>query len=162
MTVKWHGTGAYTWKSRRSFKTEAVGVESRAMIVRRHLALALAIVCGAAHAAWTEISRFDDGMRIYVDRSSVRRDGDTAEVMHLVRWAEAQQDEGLPAYHSTVVRTLYDCKGKRERYLESTSFAGPMGDGAAVVADENAVEGWYSISEASMEDKLWSIACGRR
>ena len=137
------------------------------MNAQRHLALALALAALshaalAAPAAWTEISRFDDGMRVYVDRSSARRNGDTAEVLHLVRWAEPQQDDGLPTYRSTVVRALYDCLGKRERYLESTSFAGPMGDGDAVLADENAVEGWYSISPASMEDTLWAVACGAR
>ena len=137
------------------------------MKAQRQLALALALAALnhtvlAAPSAWTEISRFEDGMRVYVDRSSARRNGDIAEVLHLVRWAEPQQDDGLPAYRSTVVRTLYDCQGKRERYLESTSFAGPMGDGAAVLADENAVEGWYSISPASMEDKLWAVACGAR
>ena len=125
------------------------------------LAFALAALNGAACAEWIEIDRFDDGMRVYVDRATAKRNGDTAEVMHLVRWAEPQQDEGLPPYRSTVVRTLYDCQNKHERYLESTSFAGPLGDGAAVVADENAVEGWYSISEASLEDKLWTVACGK-
>ena len=128
---------------------------------RYALILALAFASGAATAEWTELSRFDDGMRVYVDRASARREGGTAELTHLVRWGEPQRDEGLPAYRSTVVRTLYDCQDKHERYLESTSFAGPMGDGDAVLADENAVEGWYSISEASMEDKLWTIACGK-
>ena len=129
------------------------------------LTLALAALGPAAVAAptqWTEVTRFEDGMRVYVDRASAKRQGDTAELMHLVRWAEPQQDDGLPAYRSTIVRTLYDCRGKRERYLESTSFAGPMGDGEAVLADENAVEGWYSISEASMEDRLWAVACRAR
>ena len=27
-------------------------------------------------------------------------------------------------------------------------------------ADGQEVEGWYSISDASMEEKLWQIACG--
>ena len=129
---------------------------------RYALILALAVASGAATAEWIEIARFDDGMRVYADRASARRQDNTAELMHLVRWGEPQQDEGLPAYRSTVVRTLYDCQDKHERYLESTSFAGPMGDGDAVLADENAVVGWYSISEASMEDKLWTIACGKR
>ena len=147
-------------------RSAAAGVKSRAMKATKHLALALALAAlnSAAQAEWSEIDRFEDGMRVYVDRASAHRDasGEHAELLHLVRWAEPQQDEGLPPYRSTVVRTLYDCQDKHERYLESTSFAGPMGDGAAVVADENAVDGWYSISEASLEDKLWAVACARR
>ena len=37
-----------------------------------------------------------------------------------------------------------------------------MGDGAKVVEDDDEAEAWYSISEASMEDKLWKIACAAR
>ena len=81
-----------------------------------------------------------------------------AEILHLVRWAEPQVDPGLPPYLSTVVRTAYDCTGKKERYLASTSYAGNLGNGATVVADEDAAEGWSSISEDSMEEKIWSLA----
>ena len=51
-----------------------------------------------------------------------------AEILHLVRWAEPQVDPGLPPYLSTVVRTAYDCTGKKERYLASTSYAGNLGN----------------------------------
>jgi len=124
------------------------------------LALALALLNGAALAEWVEIEKFEDGIRVFVERSSLRRSGDTAQLEHLVRWSEPQRDEGLPAYLSTTVRTAYDCIGKREKYLSSTSYAGTMGNGAKVVADDNEAQGWYSISESSMEDKLWKIACG--
>lgn len=117
------------------------------------------LVSLAARAEWQEISRFDDGMRVYVDRASARREGDMGQVLHLVRWAEPQEEEGQPAYRSTVVRTVYDCVNKRERYLSSLSFAGPMGDGIKVAADGQEVERWYTISEASMEEALWTVAC---
>jgi hypothetical protein len=124
------------------------------------LSLALALLNGAALAEWVEIERFEDGIRVFVDRTSLRRSGDTAQLEHLVRWSEPQRDEGLPVYLSTTVRTAYDCIGKLEKYLSSTSYAGAMGNGAEVVADDNEAQGWYSISESSMEDKLWKIACG--
>lgn len=135
------------------------------MKAKKHhfLALALAALCATANAEWVEVSRFDDGMRVYVDRSTVRRDADdTAQLTHLVRWGEPQQDPGQAPYLSTVVRTLYDCAGKQERYLASTSYAGAMGDGATIIADEDAADDWYSISEASLENKLWSVACAAR
>ena len=112
-----------------------------------------------ACAEWQEIARFDDGMRVYVDRATVRRDGDTAQVQHLVRWAEPQEEEGQAPYRSTVVRTVYDCVNKRERYLSSLSFSGPMVSGIKVAADGQEVDRWYTISDASMEETLWRIAC---
>ena len=122
--------------------------------------LALAMLSAVARAEWQEIARFEDNTRIYVDRKTVQRDGTIAQALHLVRWGEPQADPGLPPYLSTVVRTAYDCTGKKERYLASTSYAGNLGNGATVVADEDAAEGWSSISEDSMEEKIWRVACG--
>ena len=113
-----------------------------------------------AFADWIKVEQFEDGMRVYADPASVTRAGDTAQATHLVRWAEPQVDEGTPPYQSTVVQTAYDCGDKLERYLASTSYAGPMGDGPRVLHDDNAAATWYTISDASMEAKLWAIACG--
>lgn len=121
--------------------------------------IVLLLASVSAQAEWQELSRFEDGMRVYVDRASVRREGDTGQVLHLVRWAEPQEEEGQPVYRSTVVRTVYDCVNKRERYLSSLSFTGPMGDGIKVAADGQEAERWYTISEASMEEALWKVAC---
>ena len=124
------------------------------------LALVLAALSCSALAEWVEIEKFEDGMRVFVDKTTARRSGDTAQVLHLVRWGEPQVEPGHPNYLSTIVRTSYDCIGKREKYMASTSYTGPMGNGAKVIADEDEVENWYSISESSLEDKLWKVACG--
>jgi hypothetical protein len=126
------------------------------------LMLTLALFCGTAFAEWIEIQRFDDGMRVFADPASARRTGQTAQLTHLVRWGEPQLEPGSPPYRSTVVQTSYDCVAKRERYLASTSYAGAMGDGAKVSEDDDEADAWYSISEASMEDKLWKLACAAR
>ena len=136
-------------------------VKSRPMNTTRRwaLALLLASVSASSLAEWTEIEKFDDGMRVFVDPATVRRTGDTAQLLHLVRWGEPQLEPGSPNYLSTVVRSTYDCIGKREKYLASTSFSGTMGNGAIVISDEDAVDHWYSISASSLEEKLWKLAC---
>ena len=137
-------------------------VKLRPMRIHLSLLLALSLASGTAFAEWIEIQKFDDGMRVFVDRSSARRSGEQAQVTHLVRWSEPQLEPDSPPYRSTVVKTAYDCVAKRERYLASTSYAGTMGDGAKVIEDDDEAEAWYSISESSMEDKLWKIACAAR
>jgi len=124
------------------------------------IALTLATVSTLARAEWGEITRFEDNTRIYVDKKTARRDGDIAQVLHLVRWGEPQADPGQPPYLSTVVRTAYDCANKKERYLASTSYAGAMGNGVTIVADQEEAATWASISDDSMEEKLWKTACG--
>lgn len=127
---------------------------------RLALTLVLATMSNAVLAEWVEIEKFDDGMRVYVDKATVRRSGNTAEVSHLVRWGEAQLETGKSAYLSTIVRTAYNCADKGEKYLASISYTGAMGNGDRVISDENEAPEWYSISASSMEDKLWKIACG--
>ena len=126
---------------------------------RTLLIFVLAGCFGTARAEWVEIERFEDGMRVYVDAATARREGDLGEVRHLVNWGEPQEEPGQAAYRSTIVQTRYDCLGKGEKYLSSVSYAEPMGKGIKVAADGREVEGWYSISSGSMEEKLWQIAC---
>ena len=139
------------------------GLKSRPMKTARHalFGLALALAALPALADWKEIYRFDDGMRIFVNQTRPFRDGDFAEITHLVRWGEPQTDDDDAVYLSTLVRTRYDCQHKLERYLGSTSYAGQMANGDVVISDDNEADKWYTISEASMEEKLWNVACRR-
>lgn len=127
---------------------------------RLALSFLLATLSVNAHADWREIEKFEDGMRVFVDPGSARRTGDTASVEHLVRWAEPQIEAGQPPYLSTKVLTHYDCQGKREKYVSSISYSGAMGNGPRVAIDDNGAESWYSVSESSLEEKLWKVACG--
>ena len=129
--------------------------------IRLLTALTFTALSALAHAEWGEIARFEDNTRIYVDKKTANRDGNIAQVLHLVRWGEPQTDPGQPPYLSTVVRTAYDCANKKERYLASTSYAGAMGDGATITADQDDAATWDSISADSMEEKLWKVACGK-
>ena len=92
----------------------------------------------------------------------MRHNADQVELTHLVRWPEAQVEPGVPAYRSTVVRSLYDCAARRQKYLGSSSYAGVMGNGARVAVDGHEAERWDTVSEDSMEEKLWQLACGAR
>lgn len=132
------------------------------LIKRIVLTISLTVLSTAVLAEWLEIQKFEDGMVVFVDPATASRSGDTAQVMHLVHWGEPQRDDDTPPYRSTIVRTAYDCTSKHEKYLSSTSYAGPMGGGAKVIEDEDEAEIWYSISQSSMEDKLWTIACSAK
>lgn len=123
------------------------------------LATLFAMLPLTAFADWNEISSFDDGMRVFVNTGTVERIDEIAVVSHLVRWGEPQKSDEEAVYRSTIVRTRYDCANKLERYLGSVSYAGPMGNGDVVISDENEADKWYTISDGSMEEKLWSVAC---
>lgn len=128
--------------------------------IKRLAALAAcALLSHGTQAEWQEVYKFEDGMRIFVDQATARRSSDIAEMAHLVRWPEPQLADDNHIFRSTVVRASYDCAGKHERYLSSTSYSEAMGEGDKVLEDENEAQVWYSISDSSMEDKLWTVAC---
>lgn len=133
----------------------------RARFIKRLQAVLLGVFLSApAWAGWEEIERFDDGLRIYVDRHALRRDGEVGYAAHLVRWSEPQTGDDHPPYRSTVVRSAYHCEQKLERYLGSVSYAGAFGDGAKVLEDSDEAVLWYRVSDDSMEGKLWRLVCG--
>ena len=141
--------------------TQTSALKSRPMktTCRFGLIALLTILPRLAFAEWDEIAVFDDGMRVFVNATTVERIDDIAVVSHLVRWGEPQKSDEDAVYRSTIVRTRCDCAKKLERYLGSTSYAGPMGNGDVVISDEDEADKWYTISEGSMEEKLWSVAC---
>ena len=110
-------------------------------------------------ASWVEIDHFDDGIRIFADQKNLRRTANVAHLAHLVRWSEPQIEPDLPPYWSTIVQVDYDCNAKKEKYVSSISYAGKMGDGAAIISDEDAAGDWADISPDSMEEKLLKFAC---
>ena len=131
------------------------------MNVLRPVLFAVCAVClaGPALAAWEEIERFEDGMRVYVRRDSLQLDGEVGVLEHLVRWPEPQTGEDHPPYRSTVVRAAYHCTQKLERYLGSRAVAGVLGDGDVILEDREEAQVWYRVSDDAMEGKLWRIAC---
>lgn len=127
--------------------------------VKLALALLLVVSNTGALAEWTAVEKFEDNTEVFADPTSAQRSGDLAQLRHLVRWGEPQADDGYPPYRSTVVRMAYDCRTRKEKYLASISYAGATGDGERIVSDENEAESWTGVSDASMEEKLWTIAC---
>jgi hypothetical protein len=123
------------------------------------LALLLFVLNTCAWAEWTSVDRFEDNTEVFAEPASARRSGDLAHLNHLVRWGEPQTDDGHPPYRSTIVHMAYECRTHKEKYLASISYAGASGDGERIVSDDDEAESWTSVSEASMEEKLWAIAC---
>lgn len=122
--------------------------------------LLLVLLCPlSAMAVWEEIDQFEDGMRIYVQRESLRREGEVSYLDHLVRWPEPQTGEGHAPYRSTRVHVAYHCREKLERYLSSRAYAGLAGDGTVIMEDAEEAQLWYRVSDDSMEGRLWRIAC---
>jgi hypothetical protein len=115
---------------------------------------------GPAPDQWTLLgtTAANDGMDVYVSRSTIRRSGPLAKMAELWDFKTPQAFEGKP-YLSARNQYEYDCVASRRKMLWTTGFSGHMGQGA-VVGSGKAGTGWEEVGSGPLHD-LWKAACTR-
>ena len=124
------------------------------------LGLMLLVTAGAASAEWTRAGSNDDFI-YYVDRATIRRNGNLVKMWILRDFKSAQKHDGTP-YLSERGQNEYDCKEENYRILAFTFFAGKMGDGKVVYNTSKTSMKWSPIAPGSVAETLWKIACGKK
>jgi|SRR5579871_273743 len=125
-------------------------------------AASVAAPCWAA--TWDLITVSDqDLVRFYVDPASVRKQGSVRRARLLFDYKQVQQDpDTLIEHRSTVEVASIDCGHHRLAPIEATSYAGNMGQGAAVVVNEAVAESrlrYVDAAAGSIDDKVVSFVC---
>ena len=115
----------------------------------------------AASAEWTRVDGNDDFIQ-YVDRATIRRNGNFVKMWSLADNETVQTDADGDSYLSSKSQQEYDCKEEKKRLLAFTWFDGKMGNGKVVYFNGNARGEWSPIAPGSIGEILWKIACGKR
>jgi len=71
----------------------------------------------------------DNLKTIYVDPSTIKRDGNLVDFWMLHSYNYPMDYEGGKQYQSTIGRSVYDCKNEIQRTLYYTIYQGPKGTG---------------------------------
>ena len=110
-----------------------------------------------ASAEWVENGRSGDGITFYVDRTTIRYNGNIVTRWELWDYQIIQTVKGH-SYLSAKVKREYDCTGKTTRTLGVTYMSGNMGAGTAVgrSSQENT---WQPVEPGSFGEKRWVVAC---
>ena len=119
------------------------------------MGLMLAMTAGTASAEWTLVGPNDD-ITLYVDRTTIRRNGNFVKMWSLFDYIKV---EG-PRHLSTRSQSEFDCKGEKMRTLALTSFSGQMLSGTVNYTDSITGE-WTAVAPQSMGETMWKIACGK-
>lgn len=114
-------------------------------------------------AEWVVVERdyFSPGLQtIYVDPTSLQRDGNLATISQLIdyKWMQGNY-VGTPRFLSTTARKQFDCTGRRVRSLTFTEYYGHMATGVAMSAYV-ANNQWLPIELQTLNHALFEIACG--
>lgn len=97
---------------------------------------------------------------VYIDLSTLRRDGQLATMVTLIDWKWMQGNRSPMRFYSTTLTKQFDCMGNRMRLLAFTDFYGHMGTGRRVASYESEAS-WSPIEPESLNHVLWEMACRR-
>ena len=122
------------------------------------MGLMLLVVSGAAIADWTAVGENDELIQ-YVDRETIRRNGNFVKMWSLADYKKAKVFGGKSDLSSRGQQE-YDCKDEKRRFLAFTTFSGQMGSGAVTYNDSD-TEKWVPVAPGSVGVTLWKIACGK-
>lgn len=121
---------------------------------RKSLLLPLLLVTtGSAWAGWEEVYTTAE-VTVYVDRATIRNDGNLRMMWSLINNKQRNKDGGM----SLRMRNEYDCKGERRRYLALSGHAEPMAGGKVLFSHgENGT--WRSIPPGTADEAVLKIVC---
>lgn len=123
------------------------------------LMMLLAVVSNSAAAEWSEVRQnaFD---RDYIDRNSIRWDGETAYMSNLVNFDRFRVLGNGERYLSMQASRKYDCKNPQSRIVQVSWYAENMGLGPMVAKDDQPYN-WVLYESSVSTQLLWKLACGK-
>jgi len=96
---------------------------------------------------------------IYVDPSTIRREGDRAEMWVLIDYASPQPDKTGKQVMSDKLQYQYDCSGKQLSIVATSAHTGPMASGEIVNVNPDPPQ-LTPIPAGTTAEKMWQHACG--
>jgi len=127
------------------------------------LIILLALNSGSVYAEWVAVEKdyLSPGLQtVYIDRDSIRREGNLVTLWQLIDFKWMQGSARGPArFMSTETHKQFDCAGRRVRLLAFTEFSHSMGTGIPVDGHVDSAN-WLPVEPDSMNYALWEVVCG--
>jgi Surface-adhesin protein E len=108
-----------------------------------------------AAAGWVQFMKFSTSI-VYIDSTSVRKEGDTRTAMVLVDMNQKEPD----GVQSKLGRSEIDCQALRMRIHDLTGFPGNMASGDPVYAFSGSTD-WMPIPPDSALGNTLKLVCSR-
>ena len=129
-------------------------------MIRTVLVLVLWFACGSAIAEWTPVGGNPKIFAAYADKASIRRAGDSVEMLGLYDFLMPDVSADGQPQQSTVVLREYDCREKRVRLLAYVDYAGRMGAGRVISpAGAKGSGRWEPVVAGALDEVFLAIAC---
>jgi hypothetical protein len=130
----------------------------------------LVLSSAPVYAEWVAVEKpyLSPGLRtLYVDPTSIRRQGNLVTLWQLIDFTWMQGNAGMDPlgfgphrFLSTTTQKQFDCREKRVRSLAFTEFSRHMGTGIpsnGYVDPDN----WMPVEPDSINEALWEVGCAK-
>ncbi len=131
--------------------------------MKRLLFATLMVVCSVSWADWVYENNTDSFI-IFLDKSTIRKNGNIAKMWELKDFFVAQTDNDWKKFKSSKVRRAYNCREEKIAVIAVIDYSGSMGVGD-VIASVDLKESnwnWFSIVPDSLGEDQWKIVCGKQ
>jgi hypothetical protein len=109
-------------------------------------------------AEWVVFESAPDAT-IYVDPSTIRREGDRAEMWVLIDYRQPLPDKTGKQVLSDKLHYQYDCKGRQFSIVDTSAHAGPMASGELINVNPDPPE-VTPVPPGTTAEKMLQHACG--
>ena len=125
------------------------------------LMLMLIFISTSVMAEWTALkwSHEDGGLTLFVDYTTIRKEGDIAKMLSLVDFKVIEKDE--VDLYSSRAQNEYNCKERKIKQLFYSLYSDSMGKGKMEHANSEHLN-WLPVQPESMEEALWKAACDKK
>jgi hypothetical protein len=123
------------------------------------MVLGFVLMAGSAQAVEWSYVESAGSSDAYIDRETIRRNGNTARAWSLADYARPQT-ELFGTFSSTRSLGEYDCAEQRSRGLQVHALAGNMARGE-IVASVTPPGEWSYVAPGTMTEALMEAVCGR-
>ena len=126
--------------------------------------LLMAVVYGIAPckpalgAEWVVFEAAPDAT-IYVDTSTIHKDGGRAEMWVLIDYKTPQLDKTGKHVLSDKLHYQYECKEKQLSIIATSAHAGPMASGETININPDPPQ-LRPVPEGTTAEQMWKRACG--
>lgn len=112
-------------------------------------------------AEWTEVewSHEDGGLTLYVDYTTIRKEGSKVRMLSLTDFEIIVKDK-IDLFSSRT-QAEFDCGEKKMRQLFYALYSGNMGSGKMEHSNSEHLK-WMPVEPGSMGEAMWEIACGKK
>lgn len=123
------------------------------------LLLSTLVLSSSALAQWSLLGR-NENLRVYLDQTSIQRNGDIAQMWQLYDYTTAQWVGTQTVVMSVRNLVEYDCRNSRSRTIAGAAYSEQMGGGRVVMSENAANAEWVPIPPGGTAEQTLKVACG--